>query len=309
MYNSLLSCCLLAKVLADFLSVFYLLTLVLKRATRSYTNTLYAILKTYVHKKSIEEMKRIFKMFLPYGLIILGKGYQDYKKFKNKEGKEYDFDVILSIGPACRPARYLENHNLRFCANPLDWMMSYSLDTVIYLYQTKFKDFFLYSSADKIKPNWFIDTKNSITSIHYAEIGLDPQTFNKKMKNRFKAVQKKLKKANKICFISNRNENTKVFSDFLNEMSKIYSGKITLINIKSNNEIDGNLSLIKHDKIDISERLELIEYEFNDVHKNGTDKTINPDFWLGNEDLWNSIVKKISLNINFISYLLGSRVK
>ena len=248
-------------------------------------------------------------MFLPYGLILLRRRYQDYKKFKNKEGKEYDFDVIFSIGRACRPARYLKDHELRFYANPLDWMMSYSLDTVIHLYQTKFNDFFLHFSADKTNSNWFIDIKNSITSIHYAEIGLDPQAFNRKMKNRFKTVHKKLKKSNKICFISNRNENTKVFSDFLNEMSKIYSGKITLINIKSNNEIDGNLSLIKHDKIDISERLELIEYEFNDVNKNGTDKNINPDFWLGNEDLWNSIVKKISLKINFISYLLGSSAK
>jgi len=249
-------------------------------------------------------MKRIFKMFMPYGLIVLKKKYRDYREFKNKEGKEYDFDIIFSIGTACRPARYLKNHELRICANPLDWMMSYSLDTVIHLYKTDFKDFFIHFSADKIKPNWFIDMNNKITSIHYKEIGLDAQGFNRKMRNRFKKAHEKLKKANKICFICNRNENVEIFSNFLNEMSQIYSGKITLINIRNNNSIDNHQPIIKHYKKDISDRLMLIEYEFNDIHKNGNDKTTNADFWLGNEDLWNSIIKKIYLNMNFISYLL-----
>ncbi len=49
-------------------------------------------------------------MFLPYGIIVFQKKYQDYKKkYKNidKKEKEYVFDVVFSIGRACRPAYYL----------------------------------------------------------------------------------------------------------------------------------------------------------------------------------------------------------
>jgi hypothetical protein len=35
-----------------------------------------------------------------------------------------------------------------------------------------------------------------------------------------------------------------------------------------------------------------IEYEFNDVQLNGNNKNSNPDFYLGNVPLWNSIIEK-----------------
>jgi len=255
-------------------------------------------------------LKKKMKMFLPYGIIVLQKKYQNYKnKHKDTKGKEYVFDVIFSIGPACRPAHYLKKHELRFCANPLDWMMSYSLDTVIHLYQSKFNDFFIDFVKDQQKSHWFIDIENNVTSIHYADVGNGNKAFNKIMKNRFKKVNKKLIKADKICFISNRNENLNFYSDFLKKMGNIYSGEITLINIKNNEEIDGIISPVKYNKKKISERLELIESEFNDVHPNGNDKNNNPDFWLGNVHLWNSIFEKISIKMNFISYLLKSDKK
>lgn len=252
-------------------------------------------------------LKKILKMFLPYGIIVLHKKHQDYKKtYKDKKGKEYVFDAIFSIGNACRPAHYLQKYELRFCANPLDWMMSYSLSTVIHLYQSKFNDFFIDFVKHQHKTNWFIDVKNNITSIHFADVGNDNQAFNEKMKNRFEKVNKRLIKADKICFISRRNENHNVFSDFLKKMGNIYSGEITVINIKNNEEIDGVISPVKCSRKKISERLELIEYEFNDVHPNGEDKNSNPDYWLGNVHVWNSIIEKISLKINFMSYLLKS---
>ena len=253
------------------------------------------------------KLKKILKMLFPYGIIVLRKKYKDYKKkYKDPKGKEYVFDIIFSVGIACRPAYYLQKHELRFCSNPLDWMMSYSLDTVICLYQSKFNDFFIDYIEDPQNHHWFIDIKNKITSIHYSEIQNDNESFNDKMKNRFDKVNKRLIKANKICFISNRNENSTIFSDFLIKMGDIYSGEITLINIKSNKDIDGIISPIKHNKTKISQRLELIEYEFNDVHPSGNDKNSNPDFWLGNVDLWDSIIEKISVKMNFISYLLKS---
>ncbi|MCD0469230.1 DUF1796 family putative cysteine peptidase [Flavobacterium sp. JAS] len=248
-----------------------------------------------------KKLQKILKLFLPYGFIVLQK---KYKKHKDNKKKEYVFDAIFSVGDACRPAYYLKQHDLRLCANPLDWMMSYSLDTVVHLYQSKFNDFFIDFIEDQQESHWFIDIKNNITSIHYKEIGDDNKTFNRKMKKRFMRANKRLLKASNICFISNRNENSNVFSDFLNKMGNIYPGKITLINIFYNNEIDGIISPIKHNKKQISERLELIQYEFNDIHPNGNDINSNPNYWIGNVYLWNKIIEQISIKKNFISYLL-----
>jgi hypothetical protein len=60
---------------------------------------------------------------------------------------------------------------------------------------------------------------------------------------------------------------------------------------------------VKYYKEKISERFEIIEYEFNDVHPNGDDIKNNKDFWRGNYIVWDTIVKKISMKINFFTYL------
>ena len=39
-------------------------------------------------------------------------------------------------------------------------------------------------------------------------------------------------------------------------------------------------------------------FKFNDEHKNGSEKTSNPDFWLGNIEYWDKILSKIELNSN-----------
>lgn len=242
-------------------------------------------------------------MFLPYGIVALK---EKHKEYKVKKKNEYVFDVIFSLGNACRPAYHLQKHQLRFCANPLDWVMSYSLDNAAHLYQTKFNDFFLDYVEVPDKKDWFTDIKNNVTSIHYSEIGIDNKAFNIKMKNRFEIANKSLIKADKIGFFCNRNDDHIAFFDFLKKMGDIYSGEITLIHIKHNEAIDGILTPIKCTKKKISERLEFIEYEFNDVHENGNDKINNPDFWLGNVRLWDNIIGKITVKQNFISYLLKS---
>jgi hypothetical protein len=185
-------------------------------------------------------LKKIIKAILPYGIIVLHKKYSEYRKFYEKSTvkKEYIFDIILSVGVACRAAYYLKKHGLRLCANPLDWMMSYSLDTVVHLYKTKFDDFFIDFVKDKEKSlehncHWYMDSKNEITSMHY-DIGDGNIMFREMMKNRFKKINKLLLSASKICFISYRNDDINVLKNFLNEIGELYSGKITYINIRNN---------------------------------------------------------------------------
>jgi hypothetical protein len=44
--------------------------------------------------------------------------------------------------------------------------------------------------------------------------------------------------------------------------------------------------------------LKFIEYVFEDVHINGPNGETNPDFWLGNEEIWDYIMKNIELISN-----------
>ena len=42
------------------------------------------------------------------------------------------------------------------------------------------------------------------------------------------------------------------------------------------------------------------EYYFNDEHPNGRDSRTNPKFWLGNAEYWDNLLKKISIDSNFV---------
>ena len=229
------------------------------------------------------------------------KKYRNYKiKYKNVA---FAFDMVLSIGRSCRPAHYLQKYGLKFYTNPLDWMGGYSLDTVIHLHQTKFDDFFIEFMKDEQNPCYFFDVRNNIRSTHYEDIESNNEIFRKEIRNRFEKTSKKLTNANKICFISNRDEDIDVLSDFLKEMSNLYAGKITYINIRHNEEIDGTILPVKYKKEKLSKKLELIEYEFNDVYTNANVEQYNLNFWKGNICLWDSIVEKISIRKDFLTFI------
>jgi len=66
----------------------------------------------------------------------------------------------------------------------------------------------------------------------------------------------------------------------MKEMEKMYPGKITYINIRNQEEKDNSNIKVYEEKI--SEKLYLIEYEFKDVHPQGSDSKINKDAWMGN---------------------------
>ena len=191
-------------------------------------------------------------------------------------------------------------------------MMFYSLNTVVHLYKTKFDDFFIDFIEDKEKSleyncHSFVDTRNNVISLHYKDIKEDNISFRLKMKNRFEKINQILLKAGKICFISSRNEEIDVIKKFLNEMSKLYPGKITYINIRNNNKNDiSNITLpVKTYDEKISKTLNIIEYEFKDIHPDGDDLKTNRYAWIGNYLMWEEIIRKISIKnkISFIKYL------
>jgi hypothetical protein len=120
--------------------------------------------------------------------------------------------------------------------------MSYSLDTTIHLYKSRFTDFFAdFEKDEKMalkynSPYWYVDRKNNIISQHYPDIENNNIEFRKRMRRRFERIEKVLLKAEKICFISCRNDDISVFYHFLYIFSEMYSANITYINIRNNNK-------------------------------------------------------------------------
>ena len=64
------------------------------------------------------------------------------KKENEIKNEKIEVDCMIPIGEACEPCQHLRKNNLRISAFPLDWMMSYSLETAIHFLETKFADFF-----------------------------------------------------------------------------------------------------------------------------------------------------------------------
>jgi hypothetical protein len=123
------------------------------------------------------------------------------------------------------------------------------------------------------------------------------------MKRRFERLDQVLTKAKRICFISCRSDNISILKNFLKRMGEMYYGEIAYINIRHGKE---QASPIKH-REEISDKLILIEYEFNDIHPKGDNLKTNGEAWTGNYIIWDSIVEKMSVNrkTNFFAYLFS----
>jgi hypothetical protein len=242
----------------------------------------------------------------PPHLFILFRVYRKLKTifYESKRDINYGFnrytaDIIISLGEACRPARYLRASKLRYVSSPLDWMMGYSLETVLYLLRTRFASFFQNISVDKTKMEyscrWVNDEDNKIISIHHFNWGKETEDELKllrlKTKERYKYLNFAMKMSRKILFISNRDIDIKTAIHFLKSIYKIYRKDITYINIINTN----NLIEKETNEIKITRKLKYIEIQFNDIHHKGNDRKTNKDFWLGNIYEWENLIKKINL--------------
>lgn len=216
-------------------------------------------------------------------------------------------DFIISVGIACRPAYYLNHCNLRFCSSPLDWMMSYSLNTVVKLFKTDFDDFFKekleHSERVELKYRCVEDILNEIVSVHSFPSDKDIDevydSFVEVMKKRYFRMRKLMSDSKHITFISNRNEPLENFESFLHQISQIIDCNITYINVYN------DITSAKFEK-QINQRLKFIQYTFNDVHPDGT-TTENPKFWLGNPDQWKTLMGLIKLTDKHTSQALQVR--
>lgn len=209
------------------------------------------------------------------------------------------FDLIFSIGPACRPAYHLKQNYLRLFACPLDWQMNYSLATCLHLFQTSFETFFenIYENPDQkgARDNrYIIDVQNSITSIHHFTSKLPlleaQSEFRTTMKKRYSLLHLTILKSKMVGLICNRNDSLEELSYFLLHFGEIYPNtSFVLINIRS----VSSLAKIESSEYQLNSRLSIKEYTFCDEYD--TVNHSDGNLWLGNVDAWNQILFHYSL--------------
>lgn len=208
----------------------------------------------------------------------------------------YYCDFLLPIGIHCRPAMQLRANNLRFFSSPLDWMGYYPLDTIIHLHKTNYADFFDEYEVDKEIDGAkgmlrVTDTYNHILSVHFFRKDKDVEDSQKELKivmgRRAERLIHKLKSANNIVFVAERNESRDDMIKFLNIFLEIYPNlNIRLMNVIHDETMD--LVSYKEKLIMSDDKLSYIEYTFNDT-KDGRDIPI------GNELVWGKILSHYRL--------------
>ena len=208
-------------------------------------------------------------------------------------------DFVMSVGPACRPAQQIKHAGLRFTAAPMDWMQLYPLGAVTHIYETAFADFF--AEIEDITPEpgkkhrRVVDTKNDICSIHhfFSKDSLEKgqAEVRKTMTKRYKRIHAILRKAQRICFVCNREDTPEALLGFMADFGRIYPhAEIVMVNMR-HTDTDG-ISMAKY----TAGNCTLYEASFRDENPKGTDIAANPDAWHGNTPRWQQVLKHVHLS-------------
>lgn len=210
-------------------------------------------------------------------------------------------DVVISLGPSCRPVFYIKKAKLRKEAFPFDWFSGFILDDFITLTENNFEKFFtdvIDNTENKLKTHSDIkhrqlaEKNSNINSFHHFPLELTAEEyypeFIAKIRKRNKRMLERIKASKKILFITNRDEPFEHFVKFLKRMQERFPGKeFVFLNIRNSKN--------KYKRtIDISNSLKIIELGFEDIHEDGSDNN-NPNWWMGNRQEWKAIVYSISL--------------
>ena len=207
-------------------------------------------------------------------------------------------DYFIPLGIACRPAFWLKKYGLRQASYPFDWMMSYSLSTVINTITKGCDDWFSNYTEDRSKINakvrYVTDNTNHIISMHGfpSSCSVDEflPEFQKTMQRRIERLQGILSQSQRICILCNRDEGIDSLSYFGKKMNEIYPHlNITIINVVNTN------TRKDIEEYDISKKLKIYLVRADDTNEKGADKAINPNFWIGNEKLYEEICSKFKI--------------
>ncbi len=207
-------------------------------------------------------------------------------------------DSFISLGVACRPAYWLQLKNLRQYALPFDWLMNYKLTDVISVLKNYNGKLFSQFNEDKNmigkKYRYVKDTATGMVAMHAFPITTSVEKylpeFNTVFNRRLVRFRTVCSNSENICFVSNRNYSLSDLITFGEQLHQLYQNlQIVYINVcnqKTKTEIK---------RYNINKYFTIYNIIADDVNERGATKEINPQFWLGNEYLWNSICNNFTL--------------
>lgn len=200
-------------------------------------------------------------------------------------------DFYLSIGGNCRTATQLNRNGLRICSSPLDWMMAYGIECTAQLFESKFESFFR-----DIKEHDYAESENRMVedcatgmlSIHHFPKALSLEEGRKRFydvtRRRFAFVDNCLSNSEHVVFVTNRTEPVSDLCLFLEEVRRIYSAKMTLVNIRQAKEFTAREEAIAND-------VRLIDYSFDDKSLNER-RGVRGGWHQGNNYEWRRILRQ-----------------
>ena len=203
-----------------------------------------------------------------------------------------EFNLFISVGPACRPAEALRRAKLREISSPFDWMMAYKLEVIPNFFENGFSNFF--SKINEINRNngnkrFILDKDTGMISMHDFPTNLTYEEFYpmflEKMTKRFDRLIDSIVASQNICFTGNRDVELCDIENFLSKVDTIFPGKnISFLNVCNSKDS-------KKCVYNKQGNLEIILFYFDDVYS-GPNKFDN---WKGNVEEWDIMLSKFSL--------------
>ena len=200
-------------------------------------------------------------------------------------------DLVLSIGDSCRTAKQLSLNNLRKLSSPLDWMMSYTIESVSMLFETEFEYFFaereVLAGHHGTGKHGVRDRQTGMIAKHhfplYEDIDAYYPKFIQKMHRKFQRLHRYIIESENIVFVSNRKDDIESLQLFLFSMHRKYRKKFTLVNIRSQSDTEFR-------EYELSNTLRVLDYAVDDSPRYALEHD-----WKGNCDVWKVILKQIIL--------------
>jgi hypothetical protein len=199
---------------------------------------------------------------------------------------------FIPLGHACRPAYWLQRTGLRTYALPFDWMMAYSLDFVAQSLRNGSADWFSDFSFRPISDSFHLsvtDNPSGMISLHAfpknKSVAEYLPEFHKIFDNRMARFQETCTNARKVCFVFNRNTGMDGIIEFARNMHKMYPRmKMIMLQVIHN---DTEKSICEYR---VNRYLTIYTVTDYDIHHKGPNKSDSPQYWIGNINLWDSIL-------------------
>lgn len=175
------------------------------------------------------------------------------------------FSNFVSLGAACPTASSMSKYGLRSWSGPFDWLVTESLEWVLYFIENSFVDFLERKNLERFKgsPKKFIDKKSGFIFLHDQECPFEDrfEELKQKYQKRIDRFMEEIR--NPTCFLRSVIESA--------ELSYITKNVAYINRIIKNKNSTNELVLLIHREVDIPADMPFRYYimpgEFGHGHK------------------------------------------